>query len=505
MSIPKFDQNNMNQLTVDSEGLASRAAAEGKFALGTGDTILAAEKYAEAGVALEKEANSARKAPQKNLLRFLAASQFFYGGHYTKALKLARRVEERLLPPPVRQLFAPFFRDVKDRTRSDYAIGIRKTVLLISTNQPAAALELLKSHPYVCERSALAVLRALLCEELKQYHAAALFFATALKFRPNDPTIGLMSATLPLTLSSSGRLVEGWTPTSGREGRTWSTLSDSERLEIWEYVQQQLSLLPIPTTFISASVTCFRRAELAPEGESQHEIRQQQVAFFDKAWKAFQAAPKMFQQDADIRIYMELCFALAASSLWRLGDHQRAKEVCDTAISFNTSLPAIWTMRGILKYPSSESLTDLEHAVKINDQDYFPYYYLAHYALENEEYDRTRKLIDQALRCRPSRLIEGQLYGWLAICLARQRAPAGDIEKAFGKARELAPELREIAVNYQFFQNSMTKTDKPMMHDIDKSLTYNLDDLFTSDREQKLRAVLARRDTMKQRLMETTF
>src|SRR5207249_2050274 len=108
------------------------------------------------------------------------------------------------------------------------------------------ALEVLKAHPYAWDRADLAFLRAILCEELRQYQAAALFYATALKFRPDDPQIAFTSAALPLYLPSLGRLDEAW-----------------------EYVGYQLQYLPNATTFITASVTCFRRSGTVPEGESQ--------------------------------------------------------------------------------------------------------------------------------------------------------------------------------------------------------------------------------------------
>jgi hypothetical protein len=51
---------------------------------------------------------------------FLAASQYYRGGHYQKALALARKVQQRMLPDEVARLFPAFWRDVQDRASPDY-------------------------------------------------------------------------------------------------------------------------------------------------------------------------------------------------------------------------------------------------------------------------------------------------------------------------------------------------------------------------------------------------
>ncbi|WP_088258247.1 hypothetical protein [Fimbriiglobus ruber] len=291
---------------------ASIAAAEGNYALGTGDTELAKRKYFEAGKALENESESALRAANRNFLRFLAASQYFHGGNYKIALKVVRRTEERFLDPGARALFGPFRKEVEDRADPGYLNRMREKVRTLGMKGfHADILELLKVHPYVFSRTGLAFLRAVVCEELNRYHAASLFYASALKFQPDDPTLPYLAAIYPQLLASRGRLDEAW-----------------------EYVRYQLEEINHPTVQISASIVCYRKASLTT-GEEETRLLEEQAKFFESAWAGYQQMPLAFQKNALLREYMSLCFGMVAFALWKRGDNHGAEKVCDTALAFN--------------------------------------------------------------------------------------------------------------------------------------------------------------------------
>ncbi len=461
--------------------VASTAAAEGNFALGIGDTVLAAEKYAQAGQALEKEAAGARKAPERNLLRFLAASQYFHGGDYKHALKISQRVEGPLLPAHIRPLFESFVRDATDRAREGYRGEIwNKLQTLASTGRPGEALELLKSHPYVFNRTKLAFSRAYLCEELKRYQAAAIFFASAMKFQPDDPKLAYMSAVFPQRLATDRRLDEAL-----------------------EYIRYQLEEIGHAVTYITASVLTSRRAGLTTDDDEQRNILKEGVSFFEKAWELFQQMPPELQLDADLRGYMALCFEIAWIALRRLKEAKRAAEVCETALRFSPSSSSFWTMRGGVRYPDAGAVADLKQAVKLGEKNYYPYYYLAHHAMKAENCPEAKKWIEQALSHKPNRTISGQLYGWLAICLSQEGASVEEIEGMFTKALELAPHLPEIGEIHQKFRDLLSQSEakSPPKATVWEMREWNDDDFtLSSMQEQQNRVNIARGDAFKRGL-----
>jgi tetratricopeptide (TPR) repeat protein len=226
-------------LTADRTEESSNLALETHAALGEGDTERARELYAAAGDKLAEGVRNERKRPEQDLLRFLAASQYYKGGLYDRAREMCRKVEERQLPDKVRHLFPDFRRDVNDRASPGYADGVRNRLRgLWGLRQFREILDLLAEHPYVLTRGDLAFIRAVCCENLKDYRAAALFFSDALRWGSDDPDMMCHSAAAPLMMVHEGRLTEA---------------------EV--YVAHQLELLPHPLTHVAASLLCFDQAK----------------------------------------------------------------------------------------------------------------------------------------------------------------------------------------------------------------------------------------------------
>ena len=151
----------------DPDGAASRLAAEGNFALGVGDTALAAEKYGHAGRLLLAESRRPQKAAERHLLRFVAATQFYLGGHYGEALKYAKRVDASFLPNFAKPLLQTFLKDAGRRASPSYVPQMRESMAALwAQKKYHVGLDRLKDHPFVYEPGPLAFLRANLCENL---------------------------------------------------------------------------------------------------------------------------------------------------------------------------------------------------------------------------------------------------------------------------------------------------------------------------------------------------
>ncbi|AWM40918.1 hypothetical protein GobsT_05130 [Gemmata obscuriglobus] len=419
----------MNALLIDRDGMASRLAAEGKLALGSGDTELAHAQYSAAAKLFEARANSALKSGDKHLLLFLAASHHFYGGGYARALRVARRVERRLLRAEVRPLFEPFMRDVEARAAPDYIEKVRKRIFEASkSGRHVDALEILKGHPFIFDRTGLAFMRAFICEELKRYHAATLFYLSAMQFRPEDPSLDFLAAALPLSLPAMGRLDEAW-----------------------EYVQYQLKEIDHAITHVSASLVCHRRASQTEEG-LQQELLGEQIKHFENGWKRYQEMPKAFQQDPDLCLYMSLCFEAAAFAHWKLNANARARDVCNEGIQFNPKYPGLWTMRGLVTQPAVQAFDDFERAIELGEKAHYPFLYLAQRAMEAQDFARAKVMTEEALRRKPGRTIRGLLLNWMAVIRGQEGTTIEEIESLFQQAKQLAPEIPEVAENHESFR-----------------------------------------------------
>jgi tetratricopeptide (TPR) repeat protein len=388
---------------LDTSGEATRLTADAQVALNVGDTARAGVRFEEAGKLLERKADSTRKSADKHLLRFLAATQYYKGGHYAKAQKLCRHIQANLLPGEVRPLYTPFLADVRGRAVPEYAARVRTTLLRNWTGKDyGAVLDLFREHPYVLAPVEMAFIRAVCCERLKDYMAAAAFFARAIEGAQDLPGLVLGAAAFPLTLSGEGRPQEAW-----------------------QYVECQLKAINHPIIFAVASLVRFHQASVAATQEERRRLSEEQAGLFGEAKARYETLPPDQQKDSDYKDLITLCFGAAAFGLLRLGQQERVREVCDAAVSFNPSSPGVWTVRGMIAYPGASAVEDCQEAVRRGESSYQPYYFLAHNALVNGQFAEVASWCAEALRRRPSPAIATQLAEWAGLARSLLNMPAG--------------------------------------------------------------------------------
>jgi tetratricopeptide (TPR) repeat protein len=180
---------------VNQAGVATRVAAEAQAALNAGDTERARAGFEEAARQLEAGIREARSQSEKHLLRFLAATHYYKGGRYAKALALGRRVRPNLLPSNVRSVCRQFVRDAEERAAGDYEVKVRQALLKRWEQEDyAGVLGVLQEHPFVLPAGDLAFLRGTCCEALGDHQAALLFCADARKTGSVDPLPSLKAA-----------------------------------------------------------------------------------------------------------------------------------------------------------------------------------------------------------------------------------------------------------------------------------------------------------------------
>jgi tetratricopeptide (TPR) repeat protein len=416
--------------TVSFPDDAVRWSAEAQYALGRGDTATARSLHEQAGKALEVRVSSARKPADKNVYRFLAASQYYRGGHYQAALEVCRKIQADLLPEEVRHLYEPFWEDVRDRSSPGYETRIRKLLYRhLQKKEYDHALTLLKDHHYLLNAGDTAFLRAICCEHLRDYHAAALFFADAVKSFPNDPGMHFYLAALPLSLNGEGK-----------------------RAEAWEYVEHLLRAVPHAVVSLTAALVRFGQAADTGSRAEQERLCQDQVSYFEQGRRLFRELPPQLQSDPNLRNYMTLCFEGTALGLQRWGDQNRALELCNEAIRFNPIAPGPRALRGSITYPSVAAIEDCHEAIRLGENSYTPYYFLAHAALARGAFGEAILLCEQALSRRPSQKIEAQMHAWIALSNWRLGASPDVVQQRFERASNLDPENSDISSHLAAFK-----------------------------------------------------
>lgn len=423
----------MNALLFDRDGAASKLAAEGSLALGIGETEIAAKKYFEAGALLEKGLVEARKPADLHLLRFLAATQYYRGGHYSKAEKLSKRIDTRYLPRDLDPTWQRFQKDLRFRAAPGYVERMRLKLGMLSTKgKPRAILEHLKEHPYLYKQDVLAFLRGSLCEELGQWKAAAAFYAAAIQCAEDGSDYVLMTVGRVLSMPSEGRLEEAW-----------------------EFISRLREKMPNSVTNLVASITCFHRASKLA-GEDRLAIHRQQIKLFEEGWATFKLLPEDRKNSEDLRWIVSIGFRTANMALMRLGDYQRAGELIEEEIEFDPNDPGPLSARGMLNYPSERALADFRKAIELPHPGYVPFVYLAREAfLQKKDLAEAERLTNEALSRQPGPAIQARLYSWLAMIRHCRGADQVEVESLFDRGLQIDPHNRKVWEAYKQFENAL--------------------------------------------------
>lgn len=309
--------------SVDPSGRSSRAAGQGFRALCEGDTELARQKYTEAGDVLAGRAEAARRTADKHFLRYLAASQYYRGGEYKRALRLTRRIERAHLPAKHRPKLDEFRKEVEQRAEAGYALRTRAAVLTHrAKGQPGVAIRLLQDHPYVFERAALAGLRGELCYMTKEWYPSALFYSDAVRFSNFHPT--------PVFLKAMGAL---------------RLVSDNRMAEAREYVELFLANEPTPLDLV---VVCAVRLTQLLAGDTA--AGDDLLRIFDRAAGEYEGLPQTTRADEDVRALMSHGYSRASLAANRLGDHPRGLRYAEAGLTFFPAGPDASTFRAVLAH-----------------------------------------------------------------------------------------------------------------------------------------------------------
>ena len=426
----------MNTILIDPKGNATLLAAEGSYAIGCGYTTVAAQKYAEAGKELERNLAAARKAPDRHLLRFLAASQYYHGGHYQRAFNLSKHIEARFLSPGTRELLPKFLKDVQERSSPNYKERMRKSLSqLWFAKENEKVLNVLKDHQFIYEQEMLAFIRAVICEELGQWKAAAVFYLMAIHCILDGSFSMLIAVGYALRLHLVNR---------------------SE--EAWDYINQLQELFPNTVTNTITSIICFLRASKAT-GEDRSNLHRDQLRYFEEGWREYQALPADRQNHPEIRETMSSAFNYALLALIRLGDDGHARVMVEQAIRFNPNDPGPFTVRGILNFPAEEAVKDFQKAADLPNAGHAPHLYLAHHAFHKGQFAEAERLSKVALTMNLNNVVRAQTLGWLAVFRDCLDAPKQEVESLIKQAFDADPGNELVAAIDMIFKKPVPSTN----------------------------------------------
>ncbi|MGL6074914.1 MAG: hypothetical protein ACRC8S_12200 [Fimbriiglobus sp.] len=136
-----------------------------------------------------------------NTERLLAATQYYYGGLYEEALKVAKRIETRFLTEHQVDILHHFRKAVSERAHRDYRTKILAELRqLWAKKDDPAVIRTLADHPYVLNRADMALLRGSTCFRMHKWGSASRFYMSHMKYAgPNDVVVFLISV-MPITV-----------------------------------------------------------------------------------------------------------------------------------------------------------------------------------------------------------------------------------------------------------------------------------------------------------------
>jgi tetratricopeptide (TPR) repeat protein len=133
----------------------------------------------------------------------------------------------------------------------------------------------------------------------------------------------------------------------------------------------------------------------------------------------------------------------------RLGQMEKALDVYADFLKRYPDNPEVRGFRGIRLYESDRpsAIQDLETAIRASFPAVWPYYYLAHHAIERGEYSRCMTLCFQGMQKTARRDVLAQLNEWVGICRFMEDYPAKYTRQSFDEALALDPENQRIRRN----------------------------------------------------------
>ncbi len=278
-------------------------------------------------------------------------------------------------------------------------------------------LEFLRHPPSGIARELVFFIQASCWDQLGYVEVALHFMKAAEQQNPEH------AVSVPPYLEKLGRVAEAHSYAN-------RILEDPESRPEALYVAA--SVLLGPTRYMTAQEAKPILARLVP-------ILEKALAVHLRTPRARQIVP---QAASFIVCMLGLCYT-------RLGQTEKAIEVYDAALKRSPHESEIFVFRGLAHGETewSKALEDFEEAYKLSSRSVWPYFFLAHNALEHSDYGRCQTFAIIALEKTRRPEILAQLHEWLGICRAIIGLSPHLVWQCFDHAEELDPDNPRIKYN----------------------------------------------------------
>ncbi len=377
---------------IGKQGEVTRIGLEAQIALEAGDTPRASTLFHQAAEMMESAVGSLKKASERDLARFLAATHYYKGGRYEQAARVCKTIQEKRLPSNVRHLYPPFLKNVKERSTPDYAERYRRQVEIaykraVKGRDRAAAqevIEILREHSYLIPRDQMASEWAECCEVLGRQRAASLFYRDGLAVQSGESELLVLLSRQPRQgRTARGSLVDCRRPACEQSWRAILRQRHARHQRHAHGDRQNMS------------------------GMDEHDVKRRRVELlkhFESALKSYRISG--IRGEGGGR-------ALDGARL-----HDRLRRLCgiegrrqsigdaDRWIELRPDSPYPHVLRGMMTYPGDAANADFREAIRFEQSpDPYPYYFLAHEALKSGDFPECDHLSTLALERNPSRRI----------------------------------------------------------------------------------------------------
>jgi tetratricopeptide (TPR) repeat protein len=330
-------------------------------------------------------------------------------------------------------------------------------------------LKALIDHPYVFNQADTAFARAMCCEALGDYRAAALFFADAHRWAPNDP--------LPLVALGP---------------RPFHLLDEGNLEEAWRYAQVQVERFPNAVSHSVASIVLYHKGRVATLAE-QAVLFAEQSRLFELARRDFTSLPDKLRSNSELRAVILFGFEATTYAQEFQGRSTEAHATAEEATRFAPDSSIAWTLRGLSANEGHEKEAWFRKAIELGDLSMIPHAYLAYHAINRKDYVQARDVSRATLNLGtegPAEL-KSLLYQWLAISLANLGAPRQEIGENFKRALDSAPDNVYAIENYRrFLSSEPSESSEPPPFQVAPAypagrVTYKFDSKKTRDQIEK--------------------
>ncbi len=295
------------------------------------------------------------------------------------------------------------------------AVGLQ---LLWKADQHEKILALLRQKPELVSSYRAARLRGRAYELLGELAVAERFYESAWKSNSQEVIAAFEVALVKLRLQRFDEVVEIVGRVSG----------GSEKLT--PMVTNALATM----LFLASQSIPGREQELLLQAVSLYELVDQQL-------RRFLSSKSSLQRDQ--------VFSLIGRGIcWlRLGDSDKAEIFFSEALEVDPENADAAVFRGMVRLEENrdQALEDFESAVKHGAAVIWPFYYLAHAALEHGDYVRCVELCARGRTFLQDHSLLSQMLQWNAIASAFLEAPVQEVLYLFREALDLSPSDSNLA------------------------------------------------------------